>query len=386
VTDEQAAPARGSAPSPPPPPPPPPTDSEQGAPPARKRVSRWWWVAFGAVIVVFAATAAGFWIRVPYGTISPGGELPVSARIEIDGAKTFTPKGDVLLLFVRERTHINVWRYIQAKLDADIDLFPERNLTGGEPPAVLRAQAVSDMALSQIAAKKVALEAVGFTVPPVPRGVVVLATVPGLPADGPLQQGDVIMSVDGKPITSSDTLSKQIRTHRPGERVVLQVRRGDKTRTVRIVPTANKNGDLEIGVFASQQFRYPIDVRIDTSDIGGPSAGLAMTLAIIDNLTPGNLTGGKTVAVTGTIAPDGSVGEIGGIAQKAVAVRAAHAALFIVPKCTEPQGKAACEQDLAQVRKRSGDTRVVAVSNLDEALAALRKAGGAPVEPVEHAA
>jgi PDZ domain-containing protein len=290
------------------------------------------------------------------------------------------------LLFVRERTHINVWRYIQAKLDSDIDLFPERNLTGGEPPAVLRAQAVSEMALSQIAAKKVALEAVGFTVPPVQRGVVVLATVPGRPADGPLQQGDVIMSIDGKPITSNDTLSKQIRTHRPGDQVVLQVRRGGDTRTVRIVPTRNKDGDLEIGVFASQQFRYPVDVRIDTSDIGGPSAGLAMTLAIIDNLTPGNLTGGKTVAVTGTISPDGSVGEIGGIAQKAVAVRAAHAALFIVPKCTEPQGKTACEQDLAQVRKRSGDTRVVAVSNLDEALTALRKAGGAPVEPVQHAA
>jgi PDZ domain-containing protein len=111
-----------------------------------------------------------------------------------------------------------------------------------------------------------------------------------------------------------------------------------------------------------------------------------MTLAIIDNLTPGDLTGGKKVAVTGTISPDGSVGEIGGIAQKAVAVRAAHAKLFIVPKCTEPQGRAACEKDLAQVRENSGDTQVVAVANLDEALAALRKAGGAPVERVEHAA
>ncbi len=349
-------------------------------------MSRWWWFALGVVVVLVVVAAAGFWIRLPYYTISPGGELPVSERVSVQGARTYHPKGDVLLLFVRERARVNVWRYLQAKLDSEIDIFPEREFTGGQSPAEIRAGAIADMANSQMAAKKVALEAIGYTVPLVRRGVVVLATVEGRPADGPLQQGDVILSVDEKPITSSETLSTQIRTHRPGDDVVLQVRRGDRTRTVRVAPAANEKGEPEIGVIVSQQYDFPIDVEVDTSDIGGPSAGLAMTLAIIDNLTPGDLTGGKNVAVTGTISPDGRVGEIGGIAQKAVAVRAAHAALFIVPKCTEPQGRAACERDLAQVRENSGDTRVVAVSNLDEALTALRRAGGAPVERVEHAA
>jgi Lon-like protease len=385
VTDEPAAPSRSSTASPPlPPPPSPAVDWEQ--PPARTRVSRWWWVALGLVVVVFVGAAAGFWIRLPYYTISPGGELPVSERITVKGAKTFAPNGDVLLLFVRERARVNVWRYVQAKLDSQIDIFPEQQFTGGQSPAEIRAGAIADMASSQIAAKKVALEEVGYKVPLVGRGVVVLATVPGKPADGPLQQGDVILSVDGKPITSDDTLSTQIHTHEPGGKIALVVKRDGHNRNVTVGTQANQDGQPEIGVIVSRQYQFPIDVKVDTSDIGGPSAGLAMTLAIIDNLTPGDLTGGKKIAVTGTISPDGSVGEIGGIAQKAVAVRAAHAKLFIVPKCTAPQGRADCEKDLAQVKARSGDTKVVPVGNLDEALAALRAAGGAPVERVHHAA
>jgi PDZ domain-containing protein len=129
-----------------------------------------------------------------------------------------------------------------------------------------------------------------------------------------------------------------------------------------------------------------VKISIDTSDIGGPSAGLAMTLAIVDELTPGDLTGGKQIAVTGTISPDARVGEIGGIEQKAVTAHAAHAALFIVPKCTDPNGRQGCLADLARARKRVGDMPVIPVSNLTEALDALRKAGGAPVTSVRAAA
>ena len=85
-------------------------------------------------------------------------------------------------------------------------------------------------------------------------------------------------------------------------------------------------------------------IDVDTSNISGPSAGLAMTLAIIDDLTPGDLTGGKRVAVTGTISPDGTVGQIGAIEQKAVTAKAAHAQIFIVPACARrsPRARTTC--------------------------------------------
>ena len=113
-------------------------------------------------------------------------------------------------------------------------------------------------------------------------------------------------------------------------------------------------------------FHGPFDVTIDTGDVGGPSAGLAFTLALIDDLTPGDLTGGGDVAVTGTIAGDGTVGPVGGTGQKAAAVRDEGITLFIVPT-----------QDYEEAVARAGDDlQVVPVDNVDEALDALRERGG----------
>jgi PDZ domain-containing secreted protein len=107
----------------------------------------------------------------------------------------------------------------------------------------------------------------------------------------------------------------------------------------------------------------------------GPSAGLAFTLAIIDDLTPGNLTGGKRVAVTGTITSDGLVGPVGGVEQKAITARHNGVSLMIVPK-----------SELKDARQGAGNIRVVGVDTIDEALAALEKAGGSPVPPASPVA
>ena len=113
-------------------------------------------------------------------------------------------------------------------------------------------------------------------------------------------------------------------------------------------------------------FDFPIDVTIDSGNVGGPSAGLAFTLAVLDVLTPGELTGGHRVAVTGTMSLDGTVGPVGGGAQKAIAVRDAGYEVFLVPS-----------DELEEVREAVGDdVEVIAVDTLDEALAALDSLGG----------
>jgi Lon-like protease len=379
VTDRPAEPTV----SPPPPPPPAPWDE-----PPRKRVSRWWYALLVLIVILIGGVFAGFWIRLPYYTVAPGGEVPINRHIEVDGAKVYPPDGEVLLLFVRERARVNVWAYVQARLDANIDLFPERDITQGGrfTPEDIRLQAQVAMANSQNAAKKVALEAIGYEVPLATQGVIVLTTVPGTPADDALARNDVILSTDGVPIRNLDALGKHIRNLDPGDEVTLVVRRAGRERTVRVRTTRGEDGGTIIGVNVTQRYDFPIEVDIDTSDIGGPSAGLAMTLAIIDDLTPGELTAGKTVAVTGTISTDAKVGEIGGIEQKAVAARAAHAELFLVPKCVDRESRAACRRDLRRARERAGDIPVVPVATLDEALRALRDAGGDPVRRGANAA
>ncbi len=116
---------------------------------------------------------------------------------------------------------------------------------------------------------------------------------------------------------------------------------------------------------------------ISTPDIGGPSAGLAFTLTLIDQLTEGNLLGGKTVAVTGTMGIDGKVGAIGGLSSKASAVSQNGADYFLVPTA---QGEA----DIARAQRAAGSgVQIIPVDSIDEAVAALIKLGGD--EPVRIA-
>jgi PDZ domain-containing secreted protein len=163
LTDEPEAPSTGWAPpgstlpgsTPPFPGSPPPNFPV--APPRRKL--RWWqWSLTGFVILLLIAVLAGFWIRLPYYTISPGGSLPVESRISVAGARTYKPHGSIRLLYVRERARVNVWRYVQAKLDPNIDLFKEKDFLQGTTPEFQQAVAENDMATAQINAEKVALE------------------------------------------------------------------------------------------------------------------------------------------------------------------------------------------------------------------------------------
>ena len=201
------------------------------------------------------------------------------------------------------------------------------------------------------------------------------------PAGKVLQPCDEIVAADGHELKQPGDLSKIVKAHRAGTDVTLQIVRAGHAQTVRVPVVAALQTHL-IGVDLALRYKIPLQININTSDIGGPSAGLAMALAIVNALTPGDLTGGKRVAVTGTIDADGRVGEIGGLPQKAVAARASHAQIFIVPKCVTEATKAVCQKDLDTARKRVGKSVELApVSTLAEALKVLRDAGGSPVTP-----
>jgi PDZ domain-containing protein len=128
---------------------------------------------------------------------------------------------------------------------------------------------------------------------------------------------------------------------------------------------------------------FPFPIRIDTNRVSGPSAGLAFTLAIIDDLTEGSLTGGHRIAVTGAIAPDGTVVPVGGVEQKAAVASNAGATLMLVPACPKPLERT-CEA--VPARQHAGDMRVVIVKTIDDALKALERAGGDPIPPRPSAA
>ncbi|MEX2100664.1 MAG: PDZ domain-containing protein [Acidimicrobiia bacterium] len=352
----------------------------------------------GVLIVV--AVVAGFLIHVPYVVISPGEATPLdSSLVTISGAPTYPSDNDVLFLTVRvTNEEPNVWRYITASLDPDVAVEERSSVVGCLTPEENSTYNRLLMEQSQGDAKKVALTRLGYTVTADPPRVTIVYTCPGDPAHGQLAVGDRLLAVDGQAVSDSTGLGDLVRARKPGDEIGFTVERDGTTRTTnvvagRLVTSKDEAGDSDgqttkcervgagtaktgtacIGA-ASQGFvtyHFPIDVTIAIDRVGGPSAGLAFTLAIIDDLTPGALTDGKRVAVTGSIASDGTVQLVGGIEQKAITARRNGVQLMLVPKA-----------ELAAARKGADGMKVVGVDTIDDALAALQQAGGVPVPPV----
>jgi PDZ domain-containing protein len=345
-------------------------------------------------VLIAVVVVAGFLIHLPYVIISPGSATPLDAQVvQIDGAQTYPEgSGNIRFLTVQVSTREpNVWRVVTSWLDPDRDVEKRSNVQGCLTDAQNQQFNTDLMDQSQNDAKYVALTRLGYTVPANPVQVRIVEVCRDAPAHGELETGDQVLSVDGTAVADATAIGEQVRAHKPGDHVTITYDRNGVTRTASITagkyrvegsgPSATQtcvaangstSGSICLGV-SSQEFvtyQFPINVKINTQLVGGPSAGLAFTLAIIDDLTPGSLTGGKQVAVTGTINPDGTVGEVGGVEQKAITARTNGVQLMIVPK-----------QEVADAKRGAGDVRVVGVSTVEQALDALHEAGGAEVPP-----
>jgi PDZ domain-containing protein len=352
-------------------------DSLGGYPATPERRRRSW--PLPVLLVVLLVVASAYVIANHYTSndyaIAPGSAQSVQPFISVPSADLHKHKGQILLVTVSLLT-VTPYTWIGDKLDSNIQILKVQELTGNTPPSQLNQENQVEMQTSTQTAVIVALRRLGYTVNQNGQGAEVDAVVSGTPAANILAAGDVIVSFDGTPIQSSDELTAAILKHKPGDKVQFQVQVGSPPKTVTKsvtlgqapanTTTPSTHAFLGIETSTKEEPKLPLNVSIDPGNIGGPSAGLAFTLGIIDDLTSGDLTGGKTIAVTGTINPDGTVGDVGGVAQKAVAVRRAGAVAFLVPP-----------QELKTAQQHAGShVKVIAVSTLEQALNALRSLGG----------
>ena len=196
-----------------------------------------------------------------------------------------------------------------------------------------------------------------------------------------LQVGEQITHLDGVPTPTLSTLATEMKKHKVGDAVRLTVlpyvapnaEASGKSKKVTITLMASPDDERAIIGFIPADTRVaslPFDVNISTADIGGPSAGLAFTLALLDELTEGDLMGKGRVAATGTMDENQNVGAIGALEQKAVAAKGAGVTLFLVPAGQAPE-----EMKAARAAAGSG-VRIVQVATLDAALKVLRDNGG----------
>ena len=226
-----------------------------------------------------------------------------------------------------------------------------------------RESSLNDMSRSQQIAAAVALRSLGRNVVVEPNGVEVALVRPGFPADGKLEIGDVIVRANGSEIRTTVQLRDVMEKVPPGRGVRLVVDRGDKRQEVtvdtRADPTDPERAVFGVQIEQSAHIELPVPVKIEAGNIGGPSAGLAFALDIVDELGR-DLDRGRTVVATGAIQINGKVDPIGGIQQKTIGARQAGADLFLVP-----------DANAAEARRYADGLRIVAVSNFKESLSAL---------------
>jgi PDZ domain-containing protein len=347
-----------------------PTDvpSDDGSSPPRRR-RRIWPIALTVLAVAFVIGAVT--VPLPYYAYRPGSVRDTEPLIAVADEETFPSTGTISYTTVSLRQS-TLFGMLAGWLDDDIDVFPREKVLGDRNAEENRTLNLQMMDTSKQVATQVALERLGHPVDVSITGETVVNVLPDLPADGLLEPGDTITAVNGERLDEPGDLTRLLADDSPGDQVTITVE----------PPSGSRPSDVELALGADPDdadraiigievtgrgidFDFPVDVTIDTGDVGGPSAGLAFTLAIIDDLTPGDLTGGADVAVTGTISADGTVGPVGGTGQKAAAVRAQGYDLFLVPRA-----------DYEAAQQHAGDVDVIAVDMLDDALAALADQGG----------
>ncbi len=357
----------------------------------RRRGRIWPWIVLGVVVVVVVAGAVASHISLNDYVITPGDATPVSQYIEVPHQDNHPLTGKILLtdVFV---TQLNALSYLQYRFfDSNSEVISGSQLLEGTPDAAqYLAQGYLQMAQAQSFATAAALSHLGYHVSATNAGALVYGIEPGSPAAKTLQVAQVITAVNAVSTPTVCDFVHALRGLRPGTTVSLSVEKSTINDVGDVVPGpivqkpitlgTPPKGLLETGCGApfrataylghhpqtQQDWHFPVKVTVHTQDIGGPSAGLAMTLGIIDKLNSGRLTGNRIVAATGTIDQYGNVGDVGGVAEKTIAVERAGATVFFVPSVELKTAES----------KASSQLHVYGVNNLDQVLRILKRLGG----------
>ena len=287
---------------------------------------------------------------------------PVDPLVTVPGEKPDHPPSPIYFVDVREREARLIERLLPFTRASGSSIVPA---PPGVSSTVEQQIGQQQMTESQKVAAVVALNHLGYKVPISSNGVIVVLVEPNTPAAKVLKTSDTIVAAEGKKVTSAEQLRAILAKHKPGDKVTIVYRRGDKTRTATIKtvsdPQDPKRAIVGFTPRDDLHISLPVNVRINAGGVGGPSAGLAFALDILQELGH-NVTHGHRVAATGELALDGTVLPIGGVKQKTLGVRAAGVDVFLVP----------AGDNAREARRYADGVRIIPVKNFPQALRALQ--------------
>ncbi len=337
-----------------------------------------------AALVLLAGLGYGSLVLpMPYLVAAPGVTLDTlgeqedgSPVIGIEGAENYEHDGSLSMVTVQyaggPEHRLNLFTLVTAWLSPSQAVLPEELLfpAGRSPEEVSERQTVQ-MNSSQTDATAAALNQLNLDYEAVP---LVEAAIEGMPADGLVEQGDRIVEVDGEKVpTNADSddpeqlvgsayVVDRVGDRSAGDPVTLVLDRGGEEVEVEVETVEGEDGNVAVGVLISDDMDFPVDVSISVGEIGGPSAGMMFALGIIDRLSEESITGGVSIAGSGTISSGGQVGGVSGIPQKMVSAQRDGAEYFFVAADS-------CSQTVQSAAY--GELEVVRVETLTDAMDAL---------------
>jgi Lon-like protease len=323
-----------------------------------KRSESWPLHLIGALFVVGFLSIVAWNVELPYLAYSAGPVSDAADSVVVDEIDFYPPDGELLMLTIVTQD-VNVFEALIAGVDPTVDLVRKEAVRReGESDEEYRNRVLQQMDDSNYRSIAVALNYLGYDL--VPTEVVINEIVPGVPAEGVLELDDTIVEVNGVRIETVDDIASALEGHEVGDVIDITVARGETEveLELELAEREDEPGVPMIGIFPGELTRPPFPIEIRAGDVGGPSAGMMHSIAIIDSLTEGELTNGKVIAGTGTIDLDGNVGSIGGIRQKVVAAEAAGADYILVPAGNY---ESALTAEYHQIE-------IVSVGTLDEAI------------------
>ncbi|WP_072752439.1 YlbL family protein [Rhodococcus maanshanensis] len=318
-----------------------------------------------ALVPVVALFTLGTAVTVPFVALGPGptfntlGEADGKPVVEIEGTEIDPTSGNLNMTTVSVRDGLNIFEAFGNWISGRYGLVPRAEVY---PPDKskdeVKQENEADFAQSEDSAELAALHYLDL-----PVALEVVDVAKDGPAKDALRPGDQLLAINGAQVQTVGEVQRAVAELDPGSEVSVLLRRDGQEMTVPVTlgerPGATDHGYL--GITPQEKPEVPFTVEFNLAEVGGPSAGLMFTLAVIDKLSSGELSGGGFVAGTGTIDSDGEVGPIGGIPYKLLAAREAGATTFLVPSKN-------CDE--ARQRVPEG-LRLVKVDNLDGAVSAL---------------
>lgn len=325
-----------------------------------------------APILALAAVLSSPAVPVPFAAEGPGplfdvlGDIEGNEAVVVRGGDPDPSGGELNMTTVAVQHRLSLAQVMGMWADPDQRVVP---IEAVFPPGLSQDDVKERNALmfsdSEANATASALRQLGL-----PIEVTVALVSEGGAAEGVLEEGDVLRAIDGKEVDRPETLQRTVAGHAPGDRVTLDVVRDGREESIEVDLGEHPDDDSTafLGIGMAAQPKGDVKVEYNVSGVGGPSAGLMLSLAVVDKLSPGDLTDGRTIAGTGSIDGVGVVGPIGGITHKIAAAREGGAEMFLVPSenCSEA------------LTAEAGDMKLISVKTLDAAVEALKDPAAAP--------